>query len=337
MLSEAVKYSEVMKVIQETLNLEQVKLDEAPAFAEAQADRSSRRQQTALPLSKGVVNAAAHFENSLRELPSLTVEDLRRRKNREIPRFPRSYAGDHPLYAGTLGREAAVVRTTYEQLSQGRHQVSDTMVTTKTLKGLEKLSREQIMACSHIDLQLKTVQLLNEGVLNSLAPGSREFTGLNKSKAILAAAGRSVGALNHMSTHALGVVSLLRRDDLLAKVPQRVPAPELNALRQSKILSEDLFDPDQLSRALKLDQELAAKSKELKSITGSVKNTGQRGFKRLSKGRGPSRNSNRGVPNTVTKQSSLPAKAPKAEVMHKVKHQAPFCRGREGADKNDSR
>ena len=50
------------------------------------------------------------------------------------------------------------------------------------------------MACSHIDLQLKTVLLLNEGVLNSLAPGSREFTGLNKSKAILAAAGRSVGA-----------------------------------------------------------------------------------------------------------------------------------------------
>ena len=82
---------------------------------EVSLDASNREFGDALealnPQRRGEEPRGESDHDSTGEVQEPIVEDLRRRKNREIPRFPRSYAGDHPLYAGTLGREAAVVRT----------------------------------------------------------------------------------------------------------------------------------------------------------------------------------------------------------------------------------
>ena len=327
---EAIKYHEVMKVIQETLGLEPKEpKEELPSFAEAQTDKLVKRQQTALPLSKGVVNAANHFVDQLRTLNPVTTSELKLIKYREIPKLSRSYALDHPLYPGTLGREPAAVGTAFEQLCSNKSPTQlEVAVATRTVKNLEKLSREQVTVCSHLDLQLRTIQILNEEVLQSLIPGSEPFVRANKAKATLTAAARSVGALNHMSTHSLGAMSLIRRDSLLAKVSLRVPAPELNALRQSDILSQDLFDADRLKAAVKLDQESMAKTREFKSLAGMAsKNSAKKVVRTKMRPRPAPAVRSRGHTNTV-KDKPLPRPAEKkAEPQKRYQEQAPFRRG----------
>ena len=155
-VNEPVNYGEVMGLIRETLELEQESVQEAPCVSEAQANKPSRKIQMALPLSKGIVKAAEHFLDQLKDLPPVDMEQIRVPKRTDLPKFPRGYGWQHPLYRGSMSRDPAATGKTFEQLCKIPAGTSELRITDRTMRSIEHLNRAQVATCSHLDLQLRS-------------------------------------------------------------------------------------------------------------------------------------------------------------------------------------
>lgn len=261
-----VRYPEVIGIIQDQMNLAQVAPQTRPKHTMATVATLPKKAKATLPLSVGIKTAARAFDAAVGNIPPVRIDQLRDVRNRVLPPLPPSVASELPMERGALSKDIAHIDPMWDQLRRGKPEALPITVLPKTIKAWEVLSREQTITCSHLDFQVATLQKLNEQLLQKCGEDPNTLVLLNKSKALINALANSNASLNEITSFQLGYSTLVRRDALLARSANSLPAENVLNLRQSPILGDDLFDPLALKAAASRVTELAQRSYEFHQL-----------------------------------------------------------------------